>query len=342
MGDQEELPGMERRDLPEIEQAADRYRKIRDERCAMSKRESEAKSTLIQVMMNAGRSLYSYNGLTVELSNVENVKVKSNKDDDYDEPATKRRQQRQQSPPTDVKIEEQSETEPQAVVCKCSHSASDHEENGACRWDECDCDGFTPMSEQVNDEDRERLHREAVASWRGETEIIEAEEKSPEAIYTCQGCGADCAPFDLRVTDGLCSRCWTPDADAADDWETRELKAPIEYADSFPAPRCDECGRIDGAHADTCGKRPWALTFEDYLAYAKEAKLKNPNSQARKWMLGREKDAEIIAWKQAQVPREMTERELAEAQANWQKMKAERKKKAVKRGSKAIRGRGRK
>src|SRR5262245_6133214 len=84
-GKQEELPGMEARDVPEIEQAAENYRKIRDERCELSKRESEAKSALIQVMKNLGRSFYCYGGLKVQLEHVDNVKVKASDDED-DEP----------------------------------------------------------------------------------------------------------------------------------------------------------------------------------------------------------------------------------------------------------------
>ncbi|MGH8529335.1 MAG: hypothetical protein ACRETN_05760 [Nevskiales bacterium] len=74
---QEDLPGMESRDLPEIEQAAERYRQVRDERAALSKLEGERKAKLIQTMISNGRSFYSYNGLIVELSQKENVRVKS-------------------------------------------------------------------------------------------------------------------------------------------------------------------------------------------------------------------------------------------------------------------------
>lgn len=70
---QEALPGMERRDLPEIEQAAENYRKIRNQRCELSKKEAEAKAALIQAMKNKGRSYYSYNGLNVQLRAVESA-----------------------------------------------------------------------------------------------------------------------------------------------------------------------------------------------------------------------------------------------------------------------------
>src|SRR5262245_53088685 len=133
---QEELPGMERRDLPEIEQAAERYRKVRDERCALSKKESEAKASLIAVMMKAGRSFYSYNGLTVELSNVENVKVKSSKDeDDHPNGSSTPRRAAAASSDHDVRIDEQPQEEEHepVVICACGHPASEHEPNGADR-----------------------------------------------------------------------------------------------------------------------------------------------------------------------------------------------------------------
>jgi hypothetical protein len=175
---QETLPGMERRDVPEIEQAAENYRKIRDERCELSKRESEAKSALIQVMKNKGRTYYSYNGLNVQLSNQENVKVKS-KDEDDEEPigrftqASRREPKINTSPATEFIEETQAEEESNiaaAAECSCGHLAVDHEENGACRvigegGAACDCDGFAPPDEN---QERERLHREAVATWRRE------------------------------------------------------------------------------------------------------------------------------------------------------------------------------
>src|SRR5262245_37844224 len=173
---------MERRELPEIEQAADRYRKIRDERCALSKKESEAKSALIQVMMKANRTFYSYNGLTVELSNVENVKVKSSKDED-DAPNNGRpRRQTAHSSHSDVIIEEQPQEEEheQIAMCACGHPASEHEANGACAWDACNCDGLTPGVNVVSEQVRERMHKEAVARWRRERPQVETQEEEAD------------------------------------------------------------------------------------------------------------------------------------------------------------------
>src|SRR5262245_29595004 len=110
---QEALPGMERREDPEIEQAADRYREIRDERCALSQREADAKSALIQVMQNKQRSFYSYNGLTVQLSNQPNVKVKA-KDDDDDEPIGNFKQSRRAAAAAKEIDSQSEEPEPEA------------------------------------------------------------------------------------------------------------------------------------------------------------------------------------------------------------------------------------
>ncbi len=72
--------------------------------------------------------------------------------------------------------------------------------------------------------------------------------------------------------------------------------APAD-ADDFTAPRCSECGRIDGAHTPECSQSPHKLTFEDYLAYAEFTKPKAPSSWARKWMLSREMDGTVLAWR---------------------------------------------
>jgi hypothetical protein len=72
--------------------------------------------------------------------------------------------------------------------------------------------------------------------------------------------------------------------------------APAD-ADDFTAPRCSECGRIDGAHTPECSQNPNMLTFEDYLAYAKFTKPEKPQSWARKWALTKEMDGPVQAWK---------------------------------------------
>lgn len=82
---QQDLPTMENRDIPEIEAAADAYVQARDERCALSKIESEKKALLIGILKKHQRSFYSYNGLQVTLSSVDNVKVKTEKTNEEDE-----------------------------------------------------------------------------------------------------------------------------------------------------------------------------------------------------------------------------------------------------------------
>jgi hypothetical protein len=82
---QVDLPGMEDRDIPEIEEAAERYRDVRDERIALSKDESTAKQSLIAVMKAHKRSVYSRNGMSITLEEIDNVKVKTAKKDDEDD-----------------------------------------------------------------------------------------------------------------------------------------------------------------------------------------------------------------------------------------------------------------
>lgn len=84
---QTDLPGMENRDIPEIEQAAERYRDVRDDRIALTKDESEAKQALIAVMKKHNRQVYTHNGLSITLEEIDNVKVKSAKkaDEEGDE-----------------------------------------------------------------------------------------------------------------------------------------------------------------------------------------------------------------------------------------------------------------
>src|SRR5262249_54288007 len=73
--------------------------------------------------------------------------------------------------------------------------------------------------------------------------------------------------------------------------------AASDQADDFTAPRCDECGRIDGAHTDTCSQNPNKLEFEDYLHYAEFTNPRGPRTTAREWMLSREMDGPVHAWK---------------------------------------------
>lgn len=79
-----------------------------------------------------------------------------------------------------------------------------------------------------------------------------------------------------------------------------EIEAPVDaegnVADDFTAPICDECKRIEGGHTRECSKSG-ALTFDDYLAYARAHYKTNHQSHARKMELTRLNDDEIRAWK---------------------------------------------
>lgn len=159
---QETLPGMEARDVPEIEQAAENYRKIRDERCELSKRESEAKAALIQVLKNLGRSFYQYNGLKVQLEITDNVKVRASEDGDEEPTGTFRQRDREaqklKEKAADL-IEQQAEAEQEATG-----SLTEYGLQADGTWEE-----------------RERLHREAVARWRRERPATaESEEEGEE------------------------------------------------------------------------------------------------------------------------------------------------------------------
>jgi hypothetical protein len=210
----QELPGMEERGLPEIEQAAERYRMVRDARCAFSRQEAEAKGALIQVMINTGRTFYSYKGLVVQLSRTENVKVKAKDEEEDDKPVGKARQHtlgelRQHTPsearlvkatPIEEALDQVAEDQRRFVAeilpdtCTCGHTKAGHAANGACEVvDEADevcmCDGFTPATEhelarqealelelaRVVDQERERLNQEAVARWAGEADPADGE-----------------------------------------------------------------------------------------------------------------------------------------------------------------------
>jgi hypothetical protein len=72
-----------------------------------------------------------------------------------------------------------------------------------------------------------------------------------------------------------------------------------DTADDFTAPRCTECGRIEGAHAETCSQSS-KFTYATYLSFARAQKLKNPMSHARKMELTRSRDDEVRAWLESQ------------------------------------------
>lgn len=98
--------------------------------------------------------------------------------------------------------------------------------------------------------------------------------------------------------------------------EVMAIGAPGQQAealDDFTAPICDECHRIDGAHSDTCGQCPDALTFEDYLDFAQNgcSGIKDPKSQARKWQISKEQDGTIIHWKRMKAEGRLPQQQAA-------------------------------
>jgi hypothetical protein len=311
---QEELPGMEARDVPEIEQAAENYRKIRDERCELSKRESEAKAALIQVMKNLGRSFYQYNGLKVQLEITDNVKVKSSDDGDEEPTGTFTSRKRQVKEKAEELIERQ-------------HAEAD-----------------------VTEEERERLHREAVATWRRERPASVEDEAVRDAkkfseIMGEEGPDSDAEWFaSLTVEErekyyaapckcghsrdwhgeedkdicergcGVCAKCKQYHCPVCDTKGGHQATCehyvlgegtPVQQAggaqvvnlDDFTAQRCDECKRIDGGHTKECSKNPDRLTSDDYLAFAQAHYKTNHQSHARKMALTGLKDDEIRMWK---------------------------------------------
>lgn len=57
---QTEIPGTERPSIPEVEEAAEDYRALRDERMALAEKEAEAKRTLITKMKAHNQTAYRY------------------------------------------------------------------------------------------------------------------------------------------------------------------------------------------------------------------------------------------------------------------------------------------
>ncbi len=83
------LPGMERKGIKEIEQAADEYAELRDERMAILKKEVEAKTQLINLMKKNNQAVYEFEEdgelVTVTLKSEEKVKVKRGSADDEED-----------------------------------------------------------------------------------------------------------------------------------------------------------------------------------------------------------------------------------------------------------------
>ena len=57
---QMQIPGTERKSVPEVEEAAEAYREVRDERCELSRREKQKKQELLAVMKAHKVKKYKY------------------------------------------------------------------------------------------------------------------------------------------------------------------------------------------------------------------------------------------------------------------------------------------
>ena len=84
-----ELPGMERKGVKQIEDAAEEYSELRDKRMALLEKEVAAKAKLIDVMHKHECTVYRYDDIVVQLLPTEKVKVRKlsaeSKDDDDEE-----------------------------------------------------------------------------------------------------------------------------------------------------------------------------------------------------------------------------------------------------------------
>lgn len=72
---QKHLPGMEPVKDEAVHAAAVEYAKVRDARNNLTKKEKDAELNLIAIMHEKKIKLYSYNGVTVNLMNMEKPKV---------------------------------------------------------------------------------------------------------------------------------------------------------------------------------------------------------------------------------------------------------------------------
>lgn len=82
---QADLPGMEDRLLPELEEGARAYAEIRDQRMALNKQESELKANLLMLMKKHEKETYRHGDVEIRIVHEEEtikVKVKAEQEDD--------------------------------------------------------------------------------------------------------------------------------------------------------------------------------------------------------------------------------------------------------------------
>jgi hypothetical protein len=79
------IEGTQQNDYPDIEEAADRYREIRDSRMELTKDEVKAKAALLAAMKAHDCEAYKLgDGAIVKVTAKEDVKVNTPKDDEVD------------------------------------------------------------------------------------------------------------------------------------------------------------------------------------------------------------------------------------------------------------------
>jgi hypothetical protein len=268
---QVDLPGMEDRSLTEIEEAAENYREIRNERCALSKREADAKATLIAVMGKNKRSFYAYNGMKIEVSSVDNVKVKTAKDEGDDEPIG------------------------EFVDAPAGRIATNGDGSGAT----ADSDDSSSSSEEAARKflgKKKKIDLEKAGKGLGQEQVI-----NPARCEECKTKGghkATCSHYVLgEGTPIECEECEQIDGEHIVGCANAPKINPAAETshDDFTAERCGECGRIDGAHTQECSKSG-ALAYPAYLGFCKAQGMKVPAAAARKLELTRARDDEVRAW----------------------------------------------
>ena len=85
MANQDNLPGMEDREIKALQEAAIHYAKIRDKRQKLTAEEVELKADVLKLMHKHKREHYEYNGVSIDIVMEEEtvkVKIRKVKDDE--------------------------------------------------------------------------------------------------------------------------------------------------------------------------------------------------------------------------------------------------------------------
>lgn len=82
---QAHLPGMDPPSITEIDEAAEAYVEVRDERMALTESEGERRGLLLELMKKHELSTYEFDGKIVSVLAEEKVKVKKSKVEEGDD-----------------------------------------------------------------------------------------------------------------------------------------------------------------------------------------------------------------------------------------------------------------